>query len=198
MIIMLAKLFVVALSAIFVENVVFVKLLGDGHTFGEIKRIKTSISIGVSVALVMVLSSIIVFVANKFLLIRFNLTYLRILIFVLIIVLTIKIIEIFLLKLLSNIHIAFKSYIPYIITNCAVLGIAIITIDRTQSFLETIVYSFFAAVGFTLALVLISSVSEKLQFCDVPEAFKGAPILFIAVALLAMAFMGFSGMKFPI
>lgn len=195
---MLTKLFIVALSAIFIENVVFVKLLGVCPGFGDIKRIKTSINIGVSVAIVMVFSSAIVFLANKYLLIRFNLSYLRIFVFVLIIVLSMKIIEFVLSKLLKKIYNALKDYIPYVITNCAILGIAIISIDSAQSFLYTVVYSFFSAVGFTLAIILISSIKEKLQFCETPKAFEGAPILFVAAALIAMAFMGFSGVKFPV
>ena len=195
---MLAKLFIVALSAIFIENVVFVKLLGVFPIFDEHKRIKTLFNMGAYVALVMVLSSSFMFLVNKFLIMRFNLTYLRIIIFVLIIVITMKLLDILLMTLLTKIHNALKNYFPYVITNCAVLGIAIIIIDRGLSFFETIAYSFFSAVGFTLALILILSIKEKLQFCSVPKAFEGAPILFIAIALLAMAFMGFSGIKFPV
>ena len=191
------KLLSIALGAILVENFVLVKLLGIGPFLGASKKISTSLGMGAAVTFVMGLSSAVAWTFNTYLLVPLRLEYLRTVVFVLIIAVLVQLVEMFLKKVKPTLHSALGIYLPLVTTNCAVLGIAILVTntDTSYTFGEAVTYGITAAIGFTLALVLFHSIRERLQFSETPQSFEGLPIALVSAALLAMAFMGFSGLK---
>ena len=190
------NLFVLALTAIFIENFVLVKFLGICPFLGVSKKPSTAAGMGMAVTFVMTAASILTWSINKFILLRFNLVYLRTIIFILVIAVLVQFIEMFLKKYADTLYNALGIYLPLITTNCAVLGVTLINVNSNYSFIEALIFGFFAGIGFLVAIVIFSGVRERLEVADVPAPFKNLPIALIAAALIALSFMGFQGFSF--
>lgn len=185
----------IIITAIFVNNIVFAQFLGICPFLGVSKKTDTALGMSMAVIFVMTLSSIFTWMVNEWLLIPFELTYMRTVAFILVIAALVQLVELFLQKAAPALYSALGIYLPLITTNCAVLGCALQNANANYGFVEAVVSGFTAAVGFSLALLLFSSVRERLRFADYPKAFEGFPIALVSAALLALAFMGFSGLE---
>lgn len=188
-------LFSIALGSILVENYILVQFLGICPFLGVSKKTDTALGMSMAVIFVMTLSSIFTWMVNEWLLIPFELTYMRTVAFILVIAALVQLVELFLQKAAPALYSALGIYLPLITTNCAVLGTALQNANASYAYVEAVVSGFTAAVGFSLALLLFSSVRERLRFADYPKAFEGFPIALVSAALLALAFMGFSGLE---
>lgn len=197
---MLKDILSIAIIAMLTQNFVLVRFYGICPFLGVSKKTDTALGMGMAVTFVMTIASMLTYLANRFLLEAFNISYLRTVVFILIIASIVQIVEMFLQKALPSLYSALGIYLPLITTNCAVLGVAILNItkfaDSTTSFLDSVVYGGAAGLGFTLAIVLFAGVRERLENADIPEFLKGMPIVLITASLLSIAFMGFSGMSF--
>ena len=189
------SLFSISLSAILAENFILVKFLGICPFMGVSKKSDTAIGMGVAVTFVMGLASAATWAVNEYLLLPFGLGYMQTVVFILVIAALVQLVEMFLQKSVPSLYQALGIYLPLITTNCAVLGVALLNIQNGYTFIESLVYGITGGLGFTLAIVLFSSVRERLEDCDCPKAFKGFPLALIAAGLLALSFMGFSGFK---
>lgn len=188
-------LFTISLNAILAENFILVKFLGICPFMGVSKKTDTALGMGVAVIFVMALASAATWAVNKFLLVSLGLEYMQTVVFILVIAALVQFVEMFLQKAVPALYQALGIYLPLITTNCAVLGVALLNIQNGYTFIESVIYGVTGGVGFTLAIVLFSSVRERLEDCDCPKAFKGFPLALIAAGLLALSFMGFSGFK---
>ena len=193
---MMGNLFVIAITAILMENYVLSRFLGICPFLGVSKKLDTAVGMGAAVSFVMVLATIATWCVQKFLLVPFNLEYLQTIAFILIIASLVQFVEMALMKVMPPLYESLGIYLPLITTNCAVLGSAIMVQTKSYSLIEGIVYSLASAVGFTLAMVLFAGVRERLEESDVPEFMKGFPITLVAASLLSLAFFGFQGLKF--
>jgi len=191
----LLSLFAISLSAILAENFILVKFLGICPFMGVSKKTDTALGMGLAVIFVMALASAATWAVNEFLLVRLGLEYMQTVVFILVIAALVQFVEMFLQKALPALYQALGIYLPLITTNCAVLGVALLNIQNSYTFIEAVIYGVTGGVGFTLAIVLFSSVRERLEDCDCPKAFRGFPLALIAAGLLALSFMGFSGFK---
>lgn len=189
------ELFSLALGAILMENFVLVKFLGCCPFLGVSKKTDTALGMGLAVIFVMTIASAATYVVNNYILEQFGLEYMQTVVFILIIASLVQFVEMVLMKLMPSLYQALGIYLPLITTNCAVLGVAILNVQKNLNFIGSVVYGFAAAVGFTLAIVLFASVRERLEFSECPKAFEGFPLALISASLLAMAFMGFQGSK---
>ena len=189
------QLFSLALGAILLENFVLVKFLGCCPFLGVSKKTETALGMGLAVMFVMTVASAVTYLVNKYVLMVFDLEYMQTVAFILIIASLVQFVEMFLMKSMPSLYQALGIYLPLITTNCAVLGVALLNVQSKLNFIGSVVYGFSAAVGFTLAIVLFASVRERLEFSECPPAFEGFPIALISASLLAMAFMGFQGLK---
>lgn len=190
-----ASLFSISLAAILAENFILVKFLGICPFMGVSKKMDTALGMGLAVIFVMGLASAATWAVNTLLLVPLTLEYMQTVVFILVIATLVQLVEMFLQKALPALYQALGIYLPLITTNCAVLGVALLNVQKGYGFIESLVYGVMGGVGFTVAILLFSSVRERLEDCDCPEAFKGFPIALIAAGLLALAFMGFSGLK---
>lgn len=188
------QLFALALSAILAENFVLVKFLGICPFLGVSKKTDTAVGMGLAVTFVMGLSSMLTWVVNTFLLIPLNLAYMQTVAYILVIAALVQVVEMFLRKSVPALYTALGIYLPLITTNCAVLGVALLNTQKNFSFVMSAAYGVLAGLGFTLAIVLFSTVRERLEFSKCPKCFEGFPIALVTAGLLAMAFMGFSGL----
>lgn len=191
----LGELFAISIGAILVNNFVLVKFLGICPFLGTSKRTDTAVSMGLSVIFVMTSASMLTWLANDLLLVPFGLEYLQTILFILIIAGLVQLVEMILKKLAPPLYTALGIYLPLITTNCAVLGVALLNVQEEYGFLASVLNGCMSGIGFLLALIIFSSIRERLAFSDYPKAFKGLPIALIAASLLAMAFMGFSGLR---
>lgn len=189
------SLFSISLSAILAENFILVKFLGICPFMGVSKKFDTALGMGVAVIFVMGLASAATWAVNEYLLLPYDLEYMQTVVFILVIAALVQFVEMFLQKALPALYQALGIYLPLITTNCAVLGVALLNIQNGYSFIESVVYGIMGGVGFTVAILLFSSVRERLEDCDCPKAFRGFPIALIAAGLLALSFMGFSGFR---
>jgi electron transport complex protein RnfA len=185
------ELVMIFFGAIFFNNFVLNRFLGICPFLGVSKRIETSVGMGMAVAFVMTLASVITWLLQGLLLDRLGLGYLQTIAFILVIAALVQFVELFMQKVSPTLHKALGVYLPLITTNCAILGIAILNIDFEYNLMETIIHSLGAAIGFTLALVILAGIREKLEINDVPDALAGVPIALITAGILAMAFSGF-------
>lgn len=181
------------ISALFTENFVLVKFLGCCPFLGVSKKIDTAIGMGMAVTFVMAIASMFTYLANKFLLIPLNLEYLQTILFILIIAALVQFVEMVIKKTMPALYSSLGIYLPLITTNCAVLGVALINVQNNYNLLFSILYGTFAALGFTLAIVLFAGIREQVSEKEVPESFRGFPIALVTAGLMAIAFMGFSG-----
>lgn len=184
------------LTAVLVENYIFARFLGICPFLGVSEKPDTALGMGLAVMFVMTLSSAATWAVYHLILVPFNLEYLETIAFILIIASLVQLIEMFLRKFVPALYGALGIYLPLITTNCAVLGSALLNIQEGYNFVESIAYGFSSAVGFTLAIVIFAGVRIRVSFAEPPKSFAGTPIALISAGLIAMAFSGFSGMKF--
>ncbi len=188
------EIILIAISAILVENFVLSKFLGICPFLGVSKKSSTALGMGGAVIFVITLSSACTWAVNEYLLKPYDLAYLQTIAFILVIAALVQFVETVLKKLVPSLYKALGIYLPLITTNCAVLGSALLNMERSYTFLQSVVFGFAAAAGFTLALILFSGVRERMETNDIPVAFQGLPITLIAAALVSVAFIGFSGL----
>ena len=189
------SLFTIALNAILAENFILVKFMGICPFMGVSKKQDTALGMGIAVTFVMGIASAATWAVNEFLLVPLNLVYMQTVVFILVIAALVQLVEMFLQKAVPALYQALGIYLPLITTNCAVLGVALLNIQDGYNFVESLVYGITGGIGFTVAILLFSSVRERLEDCDCPKAFRGFPIALLAAGLLALSFMGFSGFK---
>ena len=186
--------FAIIIGAIFVNNVVLAQFLGICPFLGVSSKVDTSLGMGAAVTFVMALSSIVAWSIQEFILVPLGIEYMQTIVFILVIAALVQMVEIVLKKVSPSLYQALGIFLPLITTNCAVLGVAILMIQKEFNLLQSFVYSVATAVGFALALVIFAGIRERLELEDVPAALKGIPVSLIVAAILAMAFMGFSGL----
>ena len=184
-------------TAIFIENFIFAKFYGCCPFLGVSEKPSTALGMGMAVTFVMTVSSAVTNLVYKFVLVSAGLEYLKTIAFILIIAGLVQFIEMFLRRFVPSLYSSLGIFLPLITTNCAVLGAAIENIKNGYTFIESVAFGFAAAIGFTMAIVVFAGVRVRLQFATPPKAFKGMPIALITAGLIAMAFMGFSGMSIP-
>ena len=189
------KLLSITLGAILANNFIFSQFLGCCPFLGVSKKVDTAVGMGVAVTFVMGLASAVCFVVNKYILIPLDLAYMQTVAFILVIASLVQFIEMFLQKAMPALYTALGVYLPLITTNCAVLGVVLLNVQNGYNFIESVVYGITGGLGFLLALVLFASIRERLVFADYPKCWDGFPIALITAGLMALAFMGFSGLK---
>lgn len=189
------KLLSITLGAILANNFIFSQFLGCCPFLGVSKKVDTAVGMGVAVTFVMGLASAVCFVVNKYILIPLDLAYMQTVAFILVIASLVQFIEMFLQKAMPALYTALGVYLPLITTNCAVLGVVLVNVQKGYNFLLSVVNGAAGGLGFTVAIVLFASVRERVNRADCPACFKGFPIALISAGLLALAFMGFSGLK---
>lgn len=190
---MAKEIFAIIISALFTENFVMVKFYGICPFLGVSKRIETATGMGLAVTFVMAVASALTWVVNEYLLKSLNLLYLQTIVFILIIAALVQFVEMFLKKAMPALYNALGIYLPLITTNCAVLSVTLLNVQNEYNFILSVLYGAFAALGFTLAIVLMAGIREFLDENHVPKSFRGFPIALITAGLMAIAFMGFSG-----
>lgn len=184
------------ITAIFVNNIILSQFLGICPFLGVSKKISTAIGMGVAVMFVMTLATIVTFLIYYTFLQPYNLTFMTTVTFILVIASLVQMVEIIIKKSSPALYQSLGIFLPLITTNCAVLGIAILTIQKNYTLLAGICYTLASAMGFTLAIVIFAGIRERLDRTEVPESLKGTPIVLITAALLSMAFMGFAGISY--
>ena len=189
----IGQLLVILVSSSLVSNVVLSQFLGLCPFLGVSKKVKTAAGMGVAVIFVITLAAAVANLIYEFVLVKFNITYLQTIVFILVIAALVQFVEMFLKKFIPALYQSLGVYLPLIITNCAVLGIALTNVQKEYNFLFSIVNGFATAVGFTIAIVILAGIREKMEYNDIPESFKGMPIVLITAGLMAIAFCGFSG-----
>ena len=189
-----ADLFSIALGAILVNNFIFSQFLGICPFMGVSKKIDTAMGMGMAVTFVMGVASAVCWPINQ-LLLKLNLGFMQTVVFILVIASLVQFVEMFLQKSMPSLYEALGVYLPLITTNCAVLGVVLQNTQNNYDFLESVVYGVTGGLGFLLAIVLFASVRERLEFSECPKAFEGFPIALVTAGLLALAFLGFSGLS---
>ena len=181
------------ISAIFVNNIVLSQFLGICPFHGVSQKVTTSLGMGAAVAFVLTLATIVTYLVQIFILNPFGLQYLQTIAFILVIASLVQMVEIILKKVSPALYQALGIFLPLITTNCAVLGVAILVIQRDYSLIQSVVYAFSTAIGFGLALTVFAGIREQLAFVNIPKGMKGMSIVLVTAGLLSLAFMGFSG-----
>lgn len=190
------KLLSITLGAILANNFIFSQFLGCCPFLGVSKKVDTAVGMGVAVTFVMGLASAVCFVVNKYILIPLDLAYMQTVAFILVIASLVQFIEMFLQKAMPALYTALGVYLPLITTNCAVLGVVLLNVQNGYNFIESVVYGITGGLGFLLAIFLFAAVREQLEVSsENPKAFDGFPIALVTAGLIALAFMGFSGLK---
>lgn len=187
------NLILIIITAIFVNNVVLAQFLGICPFLGVSKKVDTASGMGMAVTAVLLVATIVTFCIQKFVLEAFGLEYLQTIAFILVIAALVQMIEIFLKKTMPALYQALGVFLPLITTNCCILGVAILVIQKDYDLIQGVIYAVGTGVGFLLAMVLFAGLREQLAMSRVPKAFEGTPIALVTASLLAMAFMGFSG-----
>ena len=191
----MTSLITIIVTTALVNNVVLSQFLGICSFLGVSAQKKASLSLGLAVTAVLVVASLVAALLYQFVLAPLGLDYLKTIVFILVIAALVQMVEMFLKKNAHAIYQSLGIYLPLITTNCAVLGVALLNVQNSYTFIEAVVYGLTGGVGFTLAIVLFSSIRQRLEDCDCPKAFKGFPLALIAAGLLALSFMGFSGFR---
>lgn len=187
------ELLMIAIGSAIVNNVVLSQFLGLCPFLGVSKKINTAAGMGGAVIFVLTISSLITSLIYKFILVAIGTEYLQTIVFILVIAALVQLVEMFMKKVLPPLYQALGVYLPLITTNCAVLGVAITNVQENYSILEGVVNGFATAVGFTIAIVLMAGLREKMEYNDVPKAFQGMPIVLLTAMLMSIAFTGFAG-----
>ena len=189
------SLFTIALNAILAENFILVKFMGICPFMGVSKKQDTALGMGIAVTFVMGIASAATWAVNEFLLVPLNLVYMQTVVFILVIAALVQLVEMFLQKAVPALYQALGIYLPLITTNCAVLGVVLLNVPHNDNFISSVVYGITGGLGFLLAIVLFASIRERLVFADYPKCWDGFPIALVTAGLMALAFMGFSGLK---
>ena len=184
---------IIIISAIFVNNILLAKFLGVCPFIGVSNKIETSIGMTGAVTFVMVIATIVTYLIQKYVLEALGIQFMQTITFIIIIASLVQMVEIILKKISPPLYQALGIFLPLITTNCAVLGVAILTIQSDYNLLEGVVFAISNAIGFGLALIIFAGIREQVELANVPKAMRGVPIAFIIAGLLAMAFMGFTG-----
>ena len=193
---MLTSILSISLGAILINNFIMSQFLGCCPFFGVSKKIDTAVGMGMAVTFVMGLASAVTYLINDFILVPLGLEFMQTVAFILVIATLVQFVEMFLMKSMPALYQALGVFLPLITTNCAVLGVALQNVQNSYNFIESVVYGITGGIGFTLAIVLFASIRERLTAsADCPKCFEGFPIALISASLMAMAFLGFSGMK---
>ena len=193
---MLTSILSISLGAILINNFIMSQFLGCCPFFGVSKKIDTAVDMGMAVTFVMGLASAVTYLINNFILVPLGLEFMQTVAFILVIATLVQFVEMFLMKSMPALYQALGVFLPLITTNCAVLGVALQNVQNSYNFIESVVYGITGGIGFTLAIVLFASIRERLTAsADCPKCFEGFPIALISASLMAMAFLGFSGMK---
>ena len=190
-----ATIIEIVLSAIFINNFIFSQFLGCCPFLGCSSKVDTAAGMGLAVIFVMGLASAICWIVNTYILMPLGIGFLQTIAYILVIAVLVQFVEMFLKKSVPSLYSALGIYLPLITTNCAVLGVVLLNTQYQFNFLQSVVYGVTGGAGFLLAIVLMASVREKIEFSDYPESFTGFPIALVTAGLIALAFMGFSGMK---
>lgn len=192
---MLSNIFKIAIAAILINNFVLSRFMGICPFLGVSKKTSTAVGMGMAVTFVMTLAGTITWLINQYVLVAFNMQYMKTIVFIFVIAALVQFVEMALQKYSPSLYAALGIYLPLITTNCAVLGAVLLAIDTyNYGLVETIVFNFFAAVGFTVAIILLSGVRERLETAKIPKFMQGFPIVLVSAALISMAFLGFAGM----
>ncbi len=186
--------FAIIIGAIFVNNVVLAQFLGICPFLGVSSKVETSLGMGAAVTFVMAIASVVAWLIQTYVLNTLHIEYMQTIVFILVIAALVQMVEIILKKVSPSLYQALGIFLPLITTNCAVLGVAILMIQKEFNLLQSLTYSVATAIGFGVALVLFAGIRERLDFEEVPAALKGVPIALISAGILAMAFMGFTGL----
>ncbi|MBS7313916.1 MAG: electron transport complex subunit RsxA [Candidatus Onthomorpha sp.] len=184
----------IIIFAVFVNNVILSQFLGICPFLGVSTKVSTAAGMGAAVVFVMTLSTIVTFLLQKFVLVPFGIEFLQTIVFILVIAALVQMVEIILKKISPSLYQALGVFLPLITTNCAVLGISILVVQKGYNLLEGITYAIGISLGFTLAMVIFAGLREHLELVEVPKGVKGIPIALITAGILAMAFMGFAGL----
>ena len=187
------ELLMIAVGAAFINNVVLSQFLGICAFVGVSKKTETAAGMGAAVVFVITISSLIAGVIYKYILTPFDVTYLQTIVFILVIAALVQFVEMFLKKFVKSLYQALGVYLPLITTNCAVLGVALKNVQNNYSILSGLVNGFATAVGFTIAIVIMAGIREKIEYNNIPVAFRGSAIVLVTAGLMAIAFFGFSG-----
>lgn len=185
----------IIVTAIFVNNIVFAQFLGICPFLGISKKLSSALGMGAAVTFVMALSTAVTWLLQTYLLTPFGLGFMQTIVFILVIAALVQMLEIIMKKVAPALYQALGVFLPLITTNCAVLGVAILVVRDNLDLGQSVVYAVSTALGFTLALTLFAGIREQLELADIPRPMRGAPIALICAGLLALAFMGFSGIK---
>ena len=188
------ELILLAIAAAITNNIVLSYFLGICPFIGVSGRIESAVGMGFAATFVMTLTAMVTWLINTYLLIKFNVPFLQFISFIIVIASLVQIVEMFLKKFSPELYRALGIYLPLITTNCAILGLALFMVLRNYGFIESVVFGFFTGLGFTVVMVIMAGIREELDFADVPAPLKGAGITLIIAGLLALAFMGFSGL----
>ncbi len=188
------ELFVILIGSSLVNNVVLSQFLGLCPFLGVSKKIKTAAGMGTAVIFVITLASGVAGVIYEFVLKRFGLEYLQTIVFILVIAALVQFVEMFLRKCMHSLYEALGVYLPLITTNCAVLGVALTNVQKQYGVLTGMLNGFATAVGFTISIVILAGLREKMEYNDIPKPFRGMPSVLLAAGLMAIAFCGFSGL----
>ena len=191
---MVKELLVILISSSLVTNVVLSQFLGLCPFLGVSKKTNTATGLGVAVIFVITLASAVAGLIYQYILVPLDITYLQTIVFVLVIAALVQFVEMFLKKFMPALYQSLGVYLPLITTNCAVLGVALTNVQKNYGILTGIVNGFATAVGFTISIVILAGIREKLKYNDIPESFQGMPIVLVTAGLMAIAFCGFSGL----
>lgn len=188
------NLVLLAISAAFVNNVVLSQFMGICPFLGVSKKINTAAGMGGAVIFVITIASLVTSLIYNFVLVPLDLSYMNTIVFILVIAALVQFVEMFLKKAVPSLYQALGVFLPLITTNCAVLGVALTNVQKSYDIAESVVNGLFTAVGFAVAIIILAGIREKIDKNDVPESFKGAPIVLVSAGLMAIAFMGLSGL----
>lgn len=183
----------IIISAVFVNNIVLTQFLGICPFIGVSNKVDTSMGMAGAVTFVMVIATTVTYLLQHYVLLALGIPFMQTVVFILVIAALVQLVEIILKKVSPALYQALGIFLPLITTNCAILGVAILAVQKDFNLLESVVYALSNAIGFGLALITFSGIREQLDLVDIPKAMKGVPIAFIIAGLLAMAFMGFAG-----
>ena len=189
-----AQILVLGISAALINNVVLSQFLGICSFLGVSKKSKTAVGMGLALTFVLTLSSLVCGLLYRYVLVPLNLSYLKTIVFILVVAALVQFVEMFLKKFVHSLYEALGIYLPLITTNCAVLGVALINVQKDYSVLVGTFYGLMSALGFFIAIVILSFIREKMERNDVPKPFQGFPIVMITAALMSIAFFGFSSL----
>ena len=189
------KLLALIFVYIFVENFVLMRFFGICPFLGVSRKMETAVGMSMAVIFVMTISTLVTWLLYTYLLEPFNLLYLQIVAFILVIASLVQLVETVLRKISPTLYQGLGIYLPLITTNCAVLGVALLNVEQKFSLFKSLLYGFGSALGFTIVLLIFAGLRERIALARVPAAFAGAPISFVTISLLALAFMGFSGLN---